>query len=322
MKALKIFILSFLILLILGYLFTLKNDKAPKDLKDPENQIEFIPGEISINEVNGIEIIRKDLYVANPSTGSMWDISVFEPANSELDLPGVILVPGGTSDKSKFLTKASPEVDYSTAELFASEGFITLIFSAEGRGESEGEEDYNGHIDQDGLYELYKFLKNHKKIDENEIGIVSYSYGVAMASGMLGRYEAPLKYYIEFEGPVDKYYVTFDCLDRALDKEGEGAVKSGITCDDDDYWAEREALNFVPNFKVEHFIVVQKEKDHVQPTHNHSLDINNLAVEHLDWVRVNGSENEINQNYTYDQFPLIENKAEVNELIISYIKEL
>jgi len=346
MKTSKIIIILLLILFIIGaayFIYTPQNKdveleipvdvpskEAPieESVKLPEKnvlakkEIDFSIEASHSSELNGIEILQKDFYIKNPSTGSMWDVSVFEPLGLGKNLPAVILVPGGTNDKSKFLSNASPIVEYSTAEKFASEGFITLIFSPEGRGDSEGVEDFNGYINQDGLYELYKFLKDHPNTDENNMGIISYSYGVAMASGMLGRYEVPLKYYIEWEGPVDKYYVTVGCVDRAPAKEGVGAVKAGITCDDDDYWAEREAIKFVPDFKVEYFIIVQKEKDHVQPTHKHSLEVNNLAVEHLDWVRVNGSENEINQIYNYDTFPLLTKRVDLSEVIISYINEI
>ena len=138
MKALKIFVFLFLILIIAGYLFVLKDNSithdrpikpriekstdSPKLEKDVDvnDEVDFSSEKTSSSEVNGVDILKIDFYVANPSTGSMWDVSIFKPSTEGENLPGIILVPGGVSDKSKFLANTSPNVDYSTAELFAS----------------------------------------------------------------------------------------------------------------------------------------------------------------------------------------------------------
>src|SRR3989344_3194162 len=245
-------------------------------------------------DINGIEILIQDYSIINPSSNARLDMTIYRP-NDEAKHSAVILVPGGLGTKKDFLKKPfSSENEYYTPEIFASKGFVTLIFSADGRGDSDGEEDYNGYIHQDGLYQLYRFLENDDKI--NSIGIVSYSYGIAMASGMIGRYQPELNYYIEWEGPVDRYFVTHDC-------ENFGAVKESIDCDDNDYWNERETLRFVPYFSTKYFIIIQSENDHAQDTWLHSVIINNLAIQYLDWVRVNGPENQINQKYNLNTFP-------------------
>ena len=142
-----------------------------------------------------------------------------------------------------------------------------------------------------------------------------------MVIGMLGRYQPGVDFYIEWEGPTNREYVSVGCRDRSVIEGVVGAVKGGITCDDNDYWEEREALNFVSDFKTEYFLILQSDKDHVQKTNDHSLDMNNLAVEHLDWVRVNGPENEINQIYTLDDLPVYKNDRERDNMIIEYLLE-
>ena len=267
-----------------------------------------------IKTVNGKEISQKDYRIKNPSSGSLWDVSVYQNADETGKMPAVILVPGGIGSKNELLKPYGGEERISIVEKFASEGFVVLIFSAEGRGKSGGELNYNGYIDQDGLYTLYRFLASEKNVDTQKIGIVSYSYGVAMASGMLGRYQPEISYYIAWEGPVNRYYVSSGCSDK-------GSVEEGITCDDEAYWEEREALRFVPYFSVDTLMIVQTEEDHVQETNEHSLEFNTLAIEYLYRVRVNGDENALNTLYTLESLPILSEKENYHAVILQAMKE-
>ncbi|KYC53511.1 MAG: Alpha/beta hydrolase family protein [Candidatus Methanofastidiosum methylothiophilum] len=275
-------------------------------------------GEKTTN-VEGKPVLIMDYYVKNPSSAAEMDVSVFVPALSSKTLPAVILVPGGLGAKSSFIQKYSPASNYSIAEKYASEGFVVIIFSADGRERSGGEENYNGYIHQDGLYEIYRFARELGQVEKNNIGIVSYSYGVTMATGMLGRYQPSIKYYIEWEGPVNRFYTTVGC-------KGTGQTKpdspGAFSCDDEDHWIEREALRFVPYMKLNYFLIIQSEKDHVQPNVNHSVEINNLAIKNIKWVRVNGPENQINKIYSEKNLPVISEKTKLEETVLQYIKEL
>ncbi|MDP3728334.1 MAG: hypothetical protein Q8R18_02660 [bacterium] len=294
-------------------------DRETYDYKEVEKEIILTEISSSLIETKeysfeGNKIIQKDYLIENPSTGSRWDVSVYSQKEILEDVPAVILVPGGIGSKNSLLKPSGVDKKFSIVEKIVSEGFIVLIFSAEGRGLSEGEIDYNGYDDQDGLYNLYRFLASYENVDEEKLGVVSYSYGVAMASGMLGRFQPEISYYIEWEGPVNRNYVSTGCTDS-------GAVKEGITCDDEDYWVEREALRFVPYFKVDHLMIVQTEEDHVQEINEHSLEFNNLAIQYLDWVRVNGDGNSINKMYTLETIPVLSEKENYQAVILQAMKE-
>ncbi len=268
--------------------------------------------------VDSVSLLITDYAVENPTTGALLDVTVFAPADASTTntYPAVILVPGGVGSKEDFL-KPTSLGENSVAETYAAAGFVVLIFSADGRGNSKGEEDYNGYAQQDGLYELYRFLKDWDGVDSDALGLISYSYGITLATGMLARYQPDVKFYIEWEGPVNRWYTTFGCTSRTRSSIAPGS----FSCDDEEHWLEREALRFVPYLPVDYFVIVQREKDHAQNTVEHSVDINNYAIKYLDWVRVNGQENAVNTAYTLETLPVLDGKIYFPE-ILEYMKEL
>ncbi|PIN78768.1 hypothetical protein COV16_05585 [Candidatus Woesearchaeota archaeon CG10_big_fil_rev_8_21_14_0_10_34_8] len=270
-------------------------------------------------DVDGVIVLQTDYVVVNPTSNAKLDVSVYMPSDDSIDYPAVILVPGGIGGKNGFLKKYTPTTSYNIPEKFASEGFVVLIFSADGRGDSTGEEDYNGYVQQDGLYELYRFLENHDNVEEDNIGVVSYSYGITMATGMLARYQPDAKFYIEWEGPVNRWYTTVGCTGGPSPNSD---APGSISCEDEEHWLEREAMRFVPYLPVDYFVIVQTEEDHVQSNVQHSVDINNFALDYLDWVRVN--EGEVNQEYTLNTLPVlkgIDGKL-FQDHILEYMKEI
>ncbi len=279
--------------------------------------VSFSERESEETDVDGVSVTRTDYFVKNPTSGAQLDVSIYAPtdASSSNKYPGLIMVPAGVGSKEDFTKNPyDHRVTYTTPEKFAASGFVVLIFSADGRGSSAGTEDYNGYVQQDGLYELFRFLQEQEIVESSNIGFSSFSYGVAMVSGMLGRYQPDAKYFIEWEGPVNRYWVSFSC-------SGRGAVQEEITCDDESYWQEREAMRFVPYFPVDYFVIVQREDNHAQPTFDHSVEMNNWAIQYLDWVRVNGPDNAINKEYTIATFPVLEGTSYKTE-ILDYITEI
>lgn len=220
-------------------------------------------------------------WVVNPTSGARLFVRVFYPAgwNGE-SLPALVLVPGGTGT-----------TEPRKAEALAAEGFLVIIFDPEGRGRSEGTEDYNGFIGQDGLAAVIEAAAALPGLDANRYGLVSYSYGVTLATGALARHpDLPIDFYIDWEGPVDRAYSTVGCGKNRADKI------QWQPCDDNAWWLEREAMNFIANVQVP-YQRIQSQKDHVQPANNHAIDIVNAAVAAgLPWARLN----EYPANQTYD----------------------
>ncbi len=221
-------------------------------------------------------------WVTNPTSGARLYTRAFYPAdwNGTDLLPALVLMPGGIAPS-----------DPQRAARLSSEGFIVIIFDADGRGRSEGTEDYNGFITQDGLAAIILSVAQLPGLDTNSYGLVSYSYGVTAATGALSRYpDLPIEFYIDWEGPVDRFYTTTGC------NNDDHSNIPWQPCTDNAWWSEREAVNFIGVINVP-YQRIQSEEDHVQPNNNHAIDIVNAAVVGgVPWVRLN----DYPPNQTYD----------------------
>jgi pimeloyl-ACP methyl ester carboxylesterase len=221
-------------------------------------------------------------WVTNPTSSAKLYVQVFYPNdwNGTDSLPALVLMPGGIA-----------ESDPQKAARLSGQGLLVIIFDADGRGKSEGTEDYNGYITQDGLAVVINVVTSLPGLDAKRYGLVSFSYGVTAATGTLARYpDLPIKFYIDWEGPVDRNYTTTGC--------GQNRAE-GIQwqpCTDNAWWSEREAVNFIGSVRVP-YQRVQSQTDHVQPNNNHAIDIVNAAVAgDVPWVRLN----EYPPDQTYD----------------------
>ena len=219
-------------------------------------------------------------WVTNPASGSRLHVTATYPPgwNGKL-VPALVLVPGGTG-------VSEPQ----KAERLAAEGFLAIIFDPEGRGQSEGTEDYNGYIGQDGLAAVIEAATALPGLDADRYGLVSFSYGVTMATGALARHpDLPIDFYIDWEGPVNRNY-TSGC------KPAPQQHIQWESCENNSWWAEREALTFIADVQVP-YQRIQSQKDHVQRQNTHAIDIVNAAVAAgVPWVRLN----EYPAGQTYD----------------------
>ncbi len=245
----------------------------------PTNPTPFDPAPVSSGLLPADE--TNTYWAVNPSSGSRLFVRVAYPRgwNGE-PLPALVLVPGGTGT-----------TEPRKAEALAAEGFLVIIFDPEGRGRSEGTEDYNGFIGQDGLAAVIEAAAALPGLDANRYGLVSYSYGVTLATGALARHpDLPIDFYIDWEGPVDRTYTTTGCGGNRVD---------GIQwqpCEDNAWWSEREAMNFIAQIRVP-YQCIQSQKDHVQRDNSHAIEIVNAAVAGgVPWARLN----EYPANQTYD----------------------
>lgn len=214
--------------------------------------------------------------VTNPTSESELLVQVVYPNGQDgnKDLRPVILVPGGSGTSRDFLQQKK------SAQTLADAGYAVVLFDPEGRGKSGGEEDYNGFIGQDGLAEIIRFAW---ELQESPITIVSFSYGITMSSGVLARYpDLPVGGLIDFEGPADRHD-TGKC-----DDDKTGHLADVAACDDEAFWEQREALNFIKQSTFS-YVRLQTEKDHVQPDVLSAVRMVNAASEADRRVQLNDS---------------------------------
>lgn len=252
----------------------------------------------------------KTYAVTNPTTNAKLAVYVFAPPDpSGKKFPAVILVPGGNGAGQGLSREATQ---------FANAGIVAIAFDPDGRGKSEGTEDYAGFKHQDGLAAVIRFAATLPQVNAQPIGIVTYSYGITLGSGALARYpDLPVKFLVDWEGPMDRND-TGGC-----DKSGTGHLKTVATCADEKFWSEREAITFIAQVRVP-YQRVQSEKDHVQPEVTHAINLVNAAVQGgVPWVRLN----DYPANQTYDPksppplFPETQDRQR-DGTIIQYAQEL
>lgn len=248
--------------------------------------------------------------VTNPTTNAELHVQVFVPADATTKkYPALILVPGGTGDSGGMLQDA--------AQIMPA-GFVVVVFDPDGRGKSGGVEDFNGYKHQDGLAAVARFAATLPEVDAKKIGIVTYSYGITMGAGVLARYpDLPIKFLIDWEGPVDRDDTTVGCRN---DGNQRLAWKP---CSDNGFWSEREALTFIAKVRVP-YQRIQSEKDHVQPDVSHAINIINAAVQaKLAFVRLN--DYPANQMYDVKNPPTMfaeSQDRQRNAFVVKYALEL
>ena len=248
--------------------------------------------------------------VINPTSGNILTVHVGFPQDIEQNnLPTMVLVPGGIGDSTSFLGKDE------LMGILTKAGFLVVVFDADGRGQSEGEENYNGFIHQDGLAAVIEYAANRPE-SEGSVGLLSTSYGVTMATGALSRYpDLPLRFYIDWEGPAERFDTTVNCTpNERID---------WAPCDDEAFWSEREALRFISSVTVP-YLRVQSEVDHVQADNDHALNMLYAAMQGTSpWVRLN--DDPANQPIDFNNPPEMmseEQARRLNQVLLQYIIEL
>lgn len=279
---------------------------ATEPTKDPTESL--IPKDWSITEATDDSITFHRM-LENPSSGALLSTYLVVPKDeSEASFKTVFLIPGG-------LDYGSATYDGNTkTEIFLKENDIAYAyFDPDGRGESSGEEDTNGFIQQDGLFAVSKAVAENTAVNADDFGLISFSFGTALASGMLARYvdESPYQWYIDWEGPSAREYVTIGC-----DAPKDHYMDPGLTtsCSEDEFWSERESVTFLQQISVP-YLRVQRIDDHVQASNEHAIDAINAATSGISpWTRIN--DEDPNQSFTYDNPPRYLRKALVNEYIL------
>jgi pimeloyl-ACP methyl ester carboxylesterase len=250
--------------------------------------------------------------VTNPASGASLAVFVNAPANTSSPSPALILVPGGSGSSASF---RKPNGEFYA---FPQAGYAVIVFDPDGRGQSTGKEDYNGFIQQDGLAAVIEFAATLPGVDAARIGLISYSYGITMASGALARHpDLPVKFLIDWEGPANRDD-TGGCDAGSL-----GHLQDVASCTDEAFWAQREASTFIAQIRVP-YQRIQSQKDHVQPDNIHAiLMVNNAVAGGVPWVRLN----DLPPNQTYDPAnpPAMLSEEESNvlpALVLKYLRQM
>lgn len=109
-----------------------------------------------------------------PVEDQFMDGSLYFPDTTEKPILSVVIFHGRGSQKSRYTDRA---------EALAQNGFITLIFSFRGCGESDG--DFSDQTPAMGLQDgiaAYDFLAKQNNVDTNRIGVWGGSFGGYIAA--------------------------------------------------------------------------------------------------------------------------------------------
>lgn len=192
--------------------------------------------------------------------------------------PGIVLVPGSLSDGSVFDKWICLNL---RANDIASQGYVVIHFDPEGRGKSDGREDYGGSVHQDSLLHILKYLSSLPYVDSNNIGVVSFSYGITMSASALASHShnPEVSYLFDWEGPSNKYEIT---MNNSID------FFKAYSITNDDFWSSRQACNFISEIRCGYFRY-QCQRDHIQGSYKqHAIDLINIALKgKAKWVRCN-----------------------------------
>jgi len=276
--------------------------------------------------------IMEDFEVTAPSGNRLYGlISRPDPdAYTDMCFPAVVLVPGGINPGR---TTAYDD----NAKILAAKGMVVLTFNAEGRVDtrasddlrSEGNEDYNGYRNQDGLCAVVRYAMGLDYVIASNVGLTSQSFGITMAAGCASRHpEIPIKYIVDGEGPPDSFITCHepesldanpsnDMVETIYGILGHYSTYRDPSPENLAFWVEREAIRFIGAYRGR-YLRLQATWDHAQPPQNeaeirvftlpplwwqnkHTTDIVNAAVAGgVPWVRVNLAEQGNSINATYD----------------------
>jgi len=142
---------------------------------------------------------------------------------------------------------------------------------------------------RDDLHAVLKYIYSLPYVDKDNIGIISFSSACIPVAACLAEYpdDPPVKYWIDGEGPSDRYVVrvVIAGTEWDMDRRDERAKNLG----DDDFWMPGEAFRYMDRVKCR-YLRLQGEKDHVQGWfYGHAIQMLNAAVRggSCPWVRCN-----------------------------------
>lgn len=329
MRKLPLNIIAFILLIVV--LGACTNSPVIINTATPPPTVDFLPSGIaflSIPSLNGNQVA---LRIQKPAGGGPF--------------PVLIGVAGGDG-----LYAFRPELATSLRE----KGIMVVDFAPQGRGESEGEDNHHGYVHQDDLKAIVDFVSGLSLVQQDNIGILSFSYGVVLATGTLARYpDIPIAFLIDWEGPacpgkdlqqgLENDEVWAHELVRFLNNGREPTPDElsqiqlhGGTIFNEAYWAERDAARFAAGLPCP-YLRIQFDQDHAQGTSKEHMMkvVNAVTTESGQWSRVN--DNPANIIYAEDELSEYHfhtyregetaglsslDMETVNSILLAYIEEM
>ena len=208
------------------------------------------------------------------SSGSRVYAHIHRPVGDG-EYPGVVFVPGALSPGNDYDGRSEVSADD-----VASLGFVALHYDPSGRGETGGEEDYWGRKHHKELSVVLEYIAGRPDVRIDNIGILSFSIGIAISLGALATYELPfVKYLFDWEGPSNSLNITKSDTHKPLQKFPTSNL---------DFWRDRVPARFIGQIKCGYFRY-QSKRDHMQGSYKgHALELVNLASKGAaKWTRMN-----------------------------------
>ncbi|GDX81089.1 hypothetical protein LBMAG42_29000 [Deltaproteobacteria bacterium] len=212
--------------------------------------------------------------VPNPATGAKWAVYATFPSGAG-PFPAVVFVPGGQQHAFENTLSAEGERKFNRA------GIAVVRYDAEGRGQSEGQDDHSGPVQQAGLRAMIDWAVAQDKIADDQVGVVTYSAGLMLAAPALVTGPHKAKFLFDWEGPPSKDFL------RGCWPGGDG-VAFRHPCVDPAYWAERDALIALPKLTIPYWRMQASVDHHGGTSHGHvSSAVEAAASGVAPWVRLN-----------------------------------
>jgi hypothetical protein len=203
---------------------------------------------------------------------------------AEGEYPGVVIVPGALSPGTTY--DSGTEL---TAKDIAACGCVVLHYDPSGRGKSNGREDFWGVNHQRELAFVIDTFSRDAGVMADNIGLFSFSIGIAIAVGALARFvTTDVAYLYDWEGPSNRFNITKNNTHKPLLR---------FPTSDRAFWNEREPRRFIDKITCSYFRY-QAMRDHMQGSYKgHAIELVNLAAEgQARWTRVNDNPPDIIYN--------------------------
>ncbi|MEO5358307.1 MAG: hypothetical protein H7844_13570 [Nitrospirae bacterium YQR-1] len=227
--------------------------------------------------------------------------------------PGVVIVPGGGSCGTDY--DGNTEV---TADDVASLGFIVLHYDPCGRGKTGGIEDYWGAKHQEELAGAIDFFSELTEVDSQNLGILSFSIGITIATGALARFpvkKGTVRYIFDWEGPSNRVNITKNDTHKPL---------KDFPSSNHQFWRDREAAAFIGEITCGYFRY-QAENEHMQGRFKgHAVELlNGAAMGKAAWSRCNDNPADIIYDYDkIDSYHWIPESLNHKGRILRYLLEI